>query len=78
MRAIEFESLTNNQGNLEINYPLNTVNKSVRVIAFIEEDREIEEKLWFKSILKNPSFDFLKTEEEIYSLNDGTPINHEK
>lgn len=74
MRAIEFKTHTNSIGNLEINYPLNTKNKNVRVIIFIEDEIEEEEKLWMQSINSNQAFDFLKEEEEIYSLNDGKPL----
>ena len=76
MRAIEFKSHTNSVGNLEINYPLNTVNKNVRVVVFIEDENEEEEKLWLNTISNNPTFDFLKNEADIYSLNDGKPINN--
>jgi len=74
MRAIEFKSHTNSVGNLEINYPLNTKNKNVRVVIFIEDEIEEEEKLWLESINSNPAFDFLKEEEGIYNLNDGKPL----
>lgn len=74
MRAIEFKSHTNSVGNLEINYPLNTKNKNVRVVILIEDEIEEEEKLWLESINLNPAFDFLKEEEEIYNLNDGKPL----
>ena len=74
MRAIEFKSHTNSVGNLEINYPLNTKNKNVRVVIFIEDEIEEEEKLWLESINSNPAFDFLKEEEGIYNLNDWKPL----
>ena len=74
MRAIEFKSQTDSAGNLEISYPLNTIDKKVRVIVFIEDENEEEEKIWLQSISKNSAFDFLKNEEDIYSLNDGKSI----
>lgn len=73
MRAIEVNTQTNQFGNLELNYPLKSVNQNVRVIILVEEE-ENEEKLWMKSISSNPTFDFLKDEENIYSINDGKPI----
>lgn len=72
MRAIEVNTQTNQFGNLELNYPLKSVNQSVRVIILVEEENE--EKLWMKSVSSNATFDFLKGEEDIYSINDGKPI----
>ena len=74
MRTIEFKSHTNSAGNLEINYPIKEKNKNVRVLVFIDEEIDEEEKLWIKSINSNPAFDFLKDEGEIYTLNDGRAI----
>jgi len=74
MRTIEFKSQTNNSGVLEINYPLKTKNKNVRVVVFIEDDNEDEEKLWLQSMNTNLTFDFLKEEDDIYTLNDGNAI----
>ncbi len=77
MKAIEINSKTDKHGHLRINYPLNKKNSKVRVIILLIEDKESEEeKLWMQSISNNPSFDFLKEpEEDIYSLDDGEPIN---
>ena len=77
MKAIEINSKTDKHGHLRINYPLNKKNSKVRVIILLIEDNESEEeKLWMQSISNNPSFDFLKEpEENIYSLDDGEPIN---
>ncbi len=72
MRVIEVNTQTNQFGNLELNYPLKSVNQSVRVIILVEEENE--EKLWMKSVSSNATFDFLKGEEDIYSINDGKPI----
>jgi hypothetical protein len=74
MRAIEVNTHTNQFGNLELNYPLQSKNQSVRVIILVDEE-ENDEKLWMKSISSNPAFNFLKNEEDIYSINDGKPIN---
>lgn len=77
MKAIEINSKTDKHGHLRINYPLNKKNSKVRVIILLIEDKESEEeKLWMQSISNNPSFDFLKEpEEDIYSLDNGEPIN---
>ena len=74
MRTIEFRSHTNKAGNLEINYPISAKNTNVRVVVFIDDEVDYDEQLWIKSINSNPSFDFLKDEQDTYSLNDGSPI----
>ena len=74
MRTIEFQSHTNSIGNLEINYPIKEKNKNVRVVIFIDEEINNDEKLWLKSINSNPAFAFLKDEEDIYTLNDGKAV----
>ena len=74
MRTIEFQSQTNGVGNLEINYPMKEKNKNVRVVVFIDEEIDNDEKLWLKSIKSNTAFDFLRNEDEIYTLNDGKAI----
>ena len=48
MRTIEFQSHTNSFGNLEINYPIKEKNKNVRVVVFIDEEINNDEKLWLK------------------------------
>ena len=81
MKAIEINTKTDSSGYLKFNVPLKEKNKNVRVlILFSEEDNLVEdEKLWLYSNKNNPSFDFLnEPEENIYSLNDGIPINHDK
>ncbi|MEX0811736.1 MAG: hypothetical protein WD048_05930 [Chitinophagales bacterium] len=46
------------------------------MISIDDNSESDEEKLWLKSILNNPAFDFLKESEEgIYSINDGEPLN---
>lgn len=76
MKAIEIKTHTNQFGNLEINYPLMKKNQNVRVSILLDEENE--EELWMKSISNNPAFDFLKDEEDIYTLNDGNSIEDEK
>ena len=42
----------------------------------IEDDDEIDDNLWLKTIALNPVFDFLNDEaEDIYSVNDGKPFS---
>lgn len=53
--------------------------KKVRVIILFQEEDEIDESEWLQAASVNPSFDFLKNpEEDIYSMNDGKPFNHQK
>ena len=66
MKAIEIKTQTNKFGNLQINYSLSQKNQNVRVLILVEEENE--EQLWMKSISSNPAFEFLKEEEDIYTL----------
>ena len=77
MKAIEINSRTDKFGHLKIDYKLNKSDRKVRVLILFEDEKsEYEEKLWMNSISKNPAFDFLNNpEEDIYSLNDGEPLN---
>jgi hypothetical protein len=78
MRAIEINSKTDKEGHLKIDYKLNKSNSHVRVLILLDEDITDleEEKLWINSISKNPAFNFLmEPSEDIYSLEDGEPIN---
>ena len=77
MKAIEINSRTDKFGHLKIDYKLNKSDRKVRVLILFEDEKsEYEEKLWMNSISKNPAFDFLNDpEEDIYSLNDGEPLN---
>lgn len=52
------------------------VSKKVRVIVLFDED--IDEESWLKAGSQNDAFDFLADEgEDIYSLEDGTPVENE-
>ncbi len=75
MKAIEINSKTDKFGYIKIDYKLDQFDKDVRILIFIDDDED-EEKTWLKSISNNPEFDFLNDpEEDIYSLNDGKPLN---
>ena len=77
MRAIEIVSKTDKTGLLKINYKLDKSESNVRVLILLDDDNEQEdEKLWMRSISRNPAFNFLNDPaEEIYSSNDGEPLN---
>ncbi len=79
MQAIETTGIINNNNILKIQHKINKqfLNKSVRILILLEPEStdEIDEKLWLKSISQNNAFNFLNdSEENIYSLTDGTPF----
>ena len=73
MKAIEVKGRVDEQGKLALDHDLTFRNKDVRVIILSEEDEEEEQ--WLQSIGNNTAFDFLKDEEEIYTLKDGKPFD---
>lgn len=76
MQTIELKSKTDKHGKLKIEHNLNTPGRNVSVLILSDEHLDNEEMEWEDSILKDPSFDFLKdSSEDIYTLNDGDPIN---
>jgi hypothetical protein len=72
MKAIEVKGRIDEQGKLALDHDLSLRNRDVRVIILSEED---EEEQWLQSIGNNPAFDFLKDEEDIYTLEDGKPFD---
>jgi hypothetical protein len=51
----------------------------VRLIVFIPQEIDIDEKEWLQTTSKNPAFDFLKAQEEdIYTLSDGRPFHDQR
>ncbi len=74
MRAIEIDTITDKLGHLKIDYPINKIEKKVRVIILVDDtvDYEDEETRWMSGISSNPAFDFLnEPSENIYTLKDG-------
>ena len=52
--------------------------KKVRVIILYPSTDEIDEAEWLYAAARNPAFAFLNDpEEDIYTLEDGKPLNHE-
>jgi hypothetical protein len=50
--------------------------KRVRVIVLYPADEELSEKEWAEAGARNPVFHYLKDpQEDIYSLDDGTPLH---
>ncbi len=77
MRAIEVTGKIDKKGILKLDNPLIMREKKVKVIILIsEEEEEIEENLWLKSMTNNPAFEFLRDHQEnIYKLTDGQPFH---
>jgi len=77
MKAIEITGSINEQGKVELDQPL-TTQKSTRfrgILLFPELDDAQE---WSLAALKTSAIDLLSDpEEDIYTLEDGKPINHE-
>ena len=55
-------------------------NQDVEIrVSTLSKNNNIQDNEWLRATFQNPSFDFLQDEsEDIYSLNDGTPIVDEK
>jgi len=80
MKAIEIKAKTDDTGNLKLDIPLKRKNRQVKILILFKEDDELldNENVWLYSNSNNPSLGFLnEPEEDIYSLTDGEPINHD-
>ena len=84
MKAVETTGIIDNNNILKINKQINKqfLNKSVRILILLPEEKdtadEINEKVWLKSISNNLVFDFLNDpQEDIYSVTDGKPFEYE-
>jgi len=78
MKAIELNSATDKDGNLKLDFSLGIREKQVRVLLLFDDNisKEEEEVIYMNALSNNPAFDFLKEpDEDIYSINDGEPIN---
>ena len=76
MKAIETTGVLEVSGVLKLDHPIKTEKQQkVKVIILYGEDLDIEDSVWLNSLTSNPTFDFLKDEEEdIYSVKDGKPL----
>ena len=77
MKAIEITGRVNEQGKVELDQPLTTAKSTrFRGILLFPELEDAQE--WSLPDLKASVIDFLDDpEEDIYTLEDGKPINHE-
>jgi hypothetical protein len=79
MKAIEVTATVDEQGQLHLDQPLKvTKSGRVRALLLFPEDDEIDEMEWLKAAASNPVFAFLHDpEEDIYTLEDGKPLDDE-
>lgn len=80
MTAVELTGTIDehNQLHLDDKLPI-TGPKRVRVIVLTTIEEEISEEEWLKAAARNPAFHFLHdAAEEIYTIEDGKPIDVEK
>ncbi|MEM7658501.1 MAG: hypothetical protein AAF399_20410 [Bacteroidota bacterium] len=78
MKAVEVSGFFDETGTLTLDEPPQLKNQRVKIIVLIPESDEIEDAIWLKSISGNSAFDFLEEPaEDIYSLKDGEPMDHE-
>lgn len=79
MGAIETTGILTTQGQIHLDCPLpQDKPRRVRVILLMPEEDDINEQTWLGAISTNPSFAFLHDREEnIYTLEDGQPVNYE-
>jgi hypothetical protein len=78
MRAIEIDSTTDESGVLRIEYQLDQSERPVRVLILLDEEDSStdDERLWMRSVSKNPAFAFLADpEEDVYGPEDGEPLS---
>lgn len=80
MRAIETTGILNTEGQIQLDRPLPQDKAGrVRVILLMPEEDETGARGWSGAISTNPSFAFLHDpEEDIYTLEDGQPVNDER
>jgi hypothetical protein len=76
-KAVEATGTIDAQHKLILDEPLPIVGPTrVRVIILLPEETEINETEWLRAATTNPAFDFLKdSEEDIYTLENGSPFN---
>lgn len=80
MTAVEMTGTIDEHSQLHLDDKLPiTGPKRVRVIVLTTVEEEISEVEWLKAASRNPAFQFLHdAAEEIYTIEDGKPIEVEK
>ncbi len=83
MRSIECVGTISAQGELQLDelLPLNQPSR-VRIIVLFPESWELDDLTpdqWSNAVASNPSFAFLHdAEEDIYTLENGVAVSHER
>jgi hypothetical protein len=79
MAAIEMTGTVDEQRHIQLDEPLPFSGpKKVRIIILYPTTEEMDETEWLYAASHNPAFAFLHdAEEDIYTLEDGKPFNHE-
>lgn len=68
----------NRQIVLDEELPGNAPSRVRVIVLFDEENKDFNETEWLKAASKNDAFDFLNDEaEDIYTLEDGKPLQNE-
>jgi hypothetical protein len=79
MTAIEMTGTVDDRRHIQLDEALPFSGpKKVRLIILYSTTDEIDEAEWLYAAAHNPAFDYLyDAEEDIYTLEDGKPFNHE-
>ncbi|NIT56895.1 MAG: hypothetical protein GWN00_11870 [Aliifodinibius sp.] len=77
MKAIETTATVKDDKQLLLDSPIpHHGSGKVRLIIFLPEEDDIDEREWLNAALVNPAFDSLNDpEEDIYTDADGQPFN---
>jgi len=80
MKAIEAHGVIKSERQILLDDPLPTLaSRRVRVILLMEEEVEVGEQAWLRSVAANPAFAFLHDpQEDVYTLEDGRPFNDQR
>ncbi len=75
MQAVEIDSVTDSSDFLHLNYSLGASDSKVRVLVFLNDEKNVsEDDVCLSSLKENPAFDFLSDSgEDFYTVHDGKP-----
>jgi len=80
LNAIEVTGTISSSRNLQLDEDLpENVSSKVRIIVlYSTNDEDLSEREWQQAAYSNEAFDFLNdSAEDIYTLEDGKPLQHE-
>lgn len=79
MKAIEKKGTIGKDGMIHISTSKEFAGKEIKIIILIPESDYISDNEWLIVNTNNPAFNFLNDPgEDIYTINDGKTIEHEK